>query len=65
MTIRRNRPPAGQTYRTDPLNESLPTNEDEQREIATEGGKDAHRLRMPRDEAVRGLGKPTSQRPGP
>ena len=32
--------------------DSLPTTDDDRREIATEGGKDAQHLRMPRDEAL-------------
>jgi len=39
------------TIMTDRKDEILPTTEDDKREIATEGGKDAHNLRAPRDKA--------------
>jgi hypothetical protein len=45
-----------------PLSNRQPTTEDDQREIATEGGKDSHRLRTPRNE-VFGKKSPTPPLP--
>jgi hypothetical protein len=42
-----------------PLSKRLPTTEDDQREIATEGCKDSHRLRMPRNDAPGGANSPS------